>query len=88
MFAIDDILEFRRENRATSRQIAEDQKRAAIRAANAASAQALLDAEREYWLNYMLRATCHGDIEYGQDKLDELDRMERCALSAPQRTRP
>lgn len=44
--------------------------------ANRAAAILLIGEERAYWRAYQLRAKCHGDIEYGQDKLDELDRME------------
>jgi len=46
---------------------------------NKAAARELLAAERAYWTNYMRRAATHGDLEYGMDKLEELDRIERAS---------
>lgn len=79
MFAIDDILEFRRQNRETSAELAEAAKRNAIRAANEAAAQALLDAERAHLRRCYDAATSDDERLELSEELDLLDRLERRA---------
>lgn len=78
MFAIDDIMEFRRESRETATQIAEDAKRAAIREANAAQNHALFEAERDYWRRMLAKSNTDEEYEHALRELEALD-----ALSAP-----